>query len=1002
MSATPHRLAKPGAHEVIDRQHVIHFTWNGEAMQGLAGDTLASALLANGVRVVGRSFKYGRARGVVSAGVEEPNALVALEDGGHFVPNIKATEVELYEGLNARPATGRPSLKMDYKRLFSPLHRFMPAGFYYKTFQQPKSLWPRYEHFLRQMAGFSVAPVEPDAEAYEHNNLHCDLAIIGGGVAGLASALEAGQAGAAVILIDERPALGGNWFTEADAKIDGVPVREWIACTEAHLRQLPNVRILTRTCAYALHDYNLIQALERVQDHLPLKARAGGVRQRLHKIRPRRVLLATGAHERLIAFDNNDLPGIMQASAVQSYVHQHGVLPGRDVVIFTNNDSGYGLLKDLQALGRPVRAIVDCRAEVPRQPRALAQHYRTPLFSGAAVVAAQGRGQLASVTVQGVVHLDDCRWGVTGAPQTISADLLAVAGGWSPVVHLDCHTGAKPTWSDEVCAFLPKATGKDRDYAGSLLGLARLDDCLASGRRAARQSLAALGYRVEQLHAVDSPVSLHTAPFFRAPDWDGKQFVDLQNDVMAKDIRLAIRENFRSIEHIKRYTALGFGTDQGKTGNVIGIAIASEVMGKPMAEVGTTTYRPAYTPVTFGAMAGEYVGELFEPERHTPMHFWHLENGAEWENVGQWKRPWYFPKAGEDLHTAVQRECLAARTGVAMMDASTLGKIDIQGPDAREFLNRVLPNDWSAIKPGQCRYTVMLDENGMVKDDGVTACLGEQHFLMTTTTGGAASVFLNLESWLQTEWPDLRVYLTSVTDHWSTTAVVGEHSRAILQTLCADVDFANEAFPFMHWRKGRILGVPVNIMRISFSGELAYEVNVQANYGRAIWEAIHQAGQPFGITPYGTESLHVLRAEKGFPIIGQDTDGSVSPVDLGMQWILSKKKPHSYLGKRALARPYMNRPDRKHYVGLLTDDPAEVIPEGAALIVAPDSRQSQGHVTSSYFSPILGRSIALALLEGGHGRAGEKIFAAHHSGKRIAARVCGTVFYDKEGERQHV
>lgn len=995
------RMAQPGPFETLDRGRRIDFTWAGQQLQGVAGDTLASALLANGIRVVGHSFKYGRPRGLVSAGVEEPNALVVLEQGGHFTPNVKATEVELYQGLVARPATRNTEATFDLKRLLKPLHRFMPAGFYYKTFQHP-FVWRRSEPLIRQMAGFAPAPVQADAERYEHNHVHCQLAIVGAGVAGLAAALEAGEAGIDVVLIDERPALGGDWFTDVRADIDGQPVTAWIARAEARLRALANVRILSRTCAFALHDYNLIQALERVADHLPVSERRGTLRQRLHHVHPQRVLLATGAHERLIAFDGNDLPGVMQASAVQAFLHRQSVLPGRDVVIFTNNDSGYTLLADLHAAGRPACALVDCRARVTASLQELARHCGTRLLTGHAVVSAEGKSHLEGVTVRAVRHLRDCRWEAIGEGERLEADLLAVAGGWSPVVHLDCHTGAKPVWSDAACAFVPKAEGASRHYAGALLGLSERESSVESGRDAGRAAVAAIGGRPAEAKPPELQNGLNTAPFFHAPGLSGKAFVDLQNDVMARDIALAIRENFRSIEHIKRYTALGFGTDQGKTGNVIGVAIASDVMDTPMDSVGTTTYRPAYTPVTFGALAGEYVGPLFEAERHTPMHFWHLEQGAEWENVGQWKRPWYFPQKGEDLHAVVHRECLATRRGVAMMDASTLGKIDIQGPDAREFLNRILPNDWTATKPGQCRYTVMLDENGMVRDDGVTACLGEQHFFMTTTTGGAASVFVNLEAWLQTEWPDLKVYLTSVTDHWSTTAVVGEHSRAILASLCQDIDFSAEAFPFMQARHGHILGVPVMIMRISFSGELAYEVNAQANYGQSIWEAIHQAGQPFGITPYGTEALHVLRAEKGFPIIGQDTDGSVSPVDLGMNWLLSKKKPHHYLGKRALARPYMNEPDRKHYVGLLTEDPAVVIPEGAALVASADSRTALGHVTSSYFSPILGRSIALAMLAGGRERSEQVVYAAHYSGRRIPARVSSTVFYDQEGVRQHV
>jgi sarcosine oxidase, subunit alpha len=651
------------------------------------------------------------------------------------------------------------------------------------------------------------------------------------------------------------------------------------------------------------------------------------------------VVLATGAIERPLVFGDNDRPGIMLASAVSRYVNRYGVKPGSKAVVFTNNDSAYATAEHLRQAGLEV-TMVDAR-------------------DGAVVLRAAGGRRVTGVRVRD-----------RSGERSIACDLVAMSGGWSPAVHLHAHSGGRPVFDEARACFVPGAATQRQRSVGRCNG-----DFPPAGR----------------------PIQ----PLWRVAGASGKQFVDLQNDVTAADIALAAREGYHSIEHVKRYTALGFGTDQGKLGNINGMAILAAELGQSIAATGTTTFRPNYTPVTFGALAGPELGDTFDPVRTTPLQAWHVARGALFENVGQWKRPWYFPRPGEDLHAAVNRECLAARNGVAIMDASTLGKIDIKGPDAAEFLNRVYTNAWLRLGLGKCRYGLMLDENGMVMDDGVTTRLGENHFLMTTTTGGAARVMTWLERWLQTEWPGLEVHLTSVTEHWSTAAVVGPKSREVMKAVCRDVDFDAAAFPFMSYREGTVAGVPARIMRISFSGELAYEINVRADRALPVWEAFVAAGEPFGITPYGTETMHVLRAEKGYIIVGQDTDGSVTPVDLGMEWILTKGKDH--LGRRSLFRSDTAREGRKQLVGLLAEDPASVLPEGAQVVA--DARAAVpvpmlGHVTSSYFSAFLGRSIAMALVKDGRNRMGERVELPLSDGRVLRATIASPVFVDPEGKRQ--
>lgn len=988
----------------IDRSAEVRFSFNGKSYTGYRGDTLASALLANGVHLVGRSWKYHRPRGIVSAGVEEPNAIVQLGLGARTVPNALATTIEIHDGLTASSVNCWPGVERDYLSIVGKFSRLFPAGFYYKTFMWPKSLWRTYEHFIRKAAGLGEAPRLPDPDRYVKTNAHCDVLVVGGGPAGLAAALAAGRTGARVILADERSQFGGSLLDRRDL-IDDQPSREWVKRVLAELVTLPEFRLLSRSTVFGYHDHNFLTIQERLTDHLPNSERIGA-RERLWRVRAKRVVLATGAHERPLVFGNNDRPGVMLASAVSAYLNRYAVKPGTAAVIFTNNDGAYQTALDLLDARVKVAAVVDARSDTRGALPAAVKARGVEIIQSAVVTNTVGTNR-----VYGVEVMEFDRVSARGSKRMLRCDLLAVSGGWSPVVHLFAQSGGKVAWEEAKACFVPGTSAQAEHSAGACNGSFGLAECLAEGLRAGSQAAKLTGFgdggmkqpprtkavreqAILPLWVVPGPHKLGRGP---------KQFVDLQNDVTSADILLAAREGYHAVEHVKRYTALGFGTDQGKLGNINGMAILARALGQDIPSTGTTTFRPNYTPVTFGAIAGRDVKNLFDPERKTAIHEWHVEHGAPFENVGQWKRPWYFPRMGESMQDAVRRECLAVRNSVGIMDASTLGKIDVQGPDAAKLLNWMYTNAWSKLEVGRCRYGVMLDENGMVIDDGVTTRLSDQHYLMSTTTGGAARVLSWLERWLQTEWPDMKVYLTSVTDHWATLAVAGPNSRKVLEAVCPDIDFTREAFPFMAFKEGTAAGVRARVMRISFSGELAYEINVPANNGRAVWEAVMNVGAPYDITPYGTETMHVLRAEKGYITVGQDTDGSVTPIDLGMNWIVAKNK--DFIGKRSLSRSDTAREDRKHLVGLLTEDPSEVLPEGGQIVANPGAATPVpmlGHVASSYHSPILGRSIALALVKSGRVRLGEQVHVPLSNGKVIAAAITDPVFYDKDGARQNV
>ncbi|OMH23114.1 ferredoxin [Tersicoccus phoenicis] len=967
-----HRLQSGGR---IDRDITLHFTVDGTAFTGHPGDTVASALVAAGVLRVGDSIYKRRPRGIVAAGVEEPNALVRVR-GDVNESMLQATTVELTDGME-----------------------------------------------IDLLDGIGVLDPREDTARYDKKHVHADVVVIGSGPAGLAAARTAAAIGARVILAEQDHVLGGSLLSQPRTEIDGTPASQWLAETVAELEQAPETTVLPRTVVFGSYDNNYLLAVETVTPGptRTTEAHASAIpRQRLWHITAKQVVLATGALERPLIFANNDRPGVMLASAVQSYVGRWAAVPSHRVAVFTTNDSAYDVVDDLRAAGVEVVAVIDARTE--RSERAAeAAAAGVDVRTGAAVVdttsAADG-SRLASVTVRGLAEDGS----LTGAAQTVGADVLAVSGGWTPTVHLHSQRQGRLTWRDDLAGFVPAGPVKNQHVAGALNGTYDTGHAVLEGAAAGADAATAAGFEAApaapvpgdaERAAVVGPVrQLWVVPGQDPTAELTDHVVDLQRDNTVRDVLRATGAGMRAVEHVKRYTSISTAADQGKTSGVNTIGVIADALkaelggdgGAPsVGEIGTTTYRAPFTPVAFAALAGRGRGGLYDPARVTSIQPWHLTHGAVFEDVGQWKRPRYYPQDGEDMDAAVARECRAVRQGVGFQDASTLGKIEIRGADAGEFLNRVYTNGFAKLKPGMGRYGVMCTPDGMVFDDGVTLRLSDDRFLMTTTTGGAAKVLDWLEEWSQTEWPELDVTFTSVTEQWSTVAVVGPKSRDVIAGLAPDLDVSAEAFPFMAVRETTLAsGLSVRICRISFSGELAFEVNVPSWYGLAVWEQVAEAGAAFGITPYGTETMHVLRAEKGFPIVGQDTDGTVTPQDLGMDWIISKFK--DFIGKRSYSRLHNAETNRKQLVSVLPVDRATLLPEGTQLIEPGTSTDRTpvpmvGHVTSSYRSQALERPFGLALIKGGRERLGTRLLAPV-GGDLVEVEVGATVLYDPEGARR--
>jgi len=947
------------------------------------------------VRVVGRSFKYHRPRGIFTAGPEEPNALVRVGDGARAEPNTRATMVELYDGLVAASQNCWPSLGYDIWALNNLIAPLFPAGFYYKTFMAPARAWPAYERLIRRAAGIGAHVPHPDPDRYDRRFAHCDVLVVGGGAAGIMAATAAARAGADVMLVDERDALGGHLRGE---RTGGELLRP-------HLRALEkqtNVRLLPRTTAFGIYDHGTVALAERVTDHLGRAADASLPRQRLWTVRAREIVIAAGAIERPLVFAGNDRPGVMLASAARSYLNRFAVAPGRRAVVFTNNSDAYRTAFDAASSGIAVAAIVDAWPAPADALVAAAQQEGIAVRTGHAVVATRGGRALRAVAVAPI----DGEGRPAGAVTWIDCDLLAVSGGLTPSVHLYSHTGGTLAWNDTIAAFVPAAGAANTHVCGAARGVFPLADCLADGARAGAVATEALGLKAPPL---DLPVCEPEEPWSMRPLWDvkpaaklpGRRFVDLQDDVTADDLALAVRENYRSIEHVKRYTTLGMGTDQGKTANLNGLAMVADRRGEAIAAVGTTTFRPPYTPVALGALAGPETGKHLEPIRRTPLHEWHAAHGARFVEAGQWLRPRAYLRAGESFDAAWRREVLAVRSVAGICDVSTLGKIDVQGPDAAGFLERVYCNGFARLAVGRCRYGLMLREDGIVLDDGTVTRLGERHYLATTTTANAGRVLAHLEYLLQTGWPELKVRVASVTDQCGQIALAGPRSRDVLRKI-VDADVDNAALPFLGFAAARIAGAGVRLFRISYSGELAYEIAVPAGHTVAVWEALLAAGREFGLAPYGTEAMAAMRIEKGH-VAGGEINGQTTPADLGLARLVSANK--YFIGRRLLERPALADEARPSLIGLEPVDGVTAIPAGAQLIAYARAKPPVpmlGHVTSATFSPTLDRPIALALLKGGSARKGETVTAAAPlDGICVDARVVDPVFYDPTGERLH-
>jgi methylglutamate dehydrogenase subunit C len=982
--AQPHRL--DGG--LIDRSRPMRGTFDGRAIDGFAGDTLASALLANGIRLVGRSFKYHRPRGIVSAGPEEPNALIELRSGARREPNTRATAIEMFDGLEAASQNRWPSLHFDLLSANSLLSPFFPAGFYYKTFMWPSAFWERvYEPIIRRAAGLGRAAAEPDPDHYEQAFAFCDVLIVGAGAAGLAAAQVAARSGARVILCEQDFATGGCLLSD-DRDIGGAPGGAWANAIVAELEGCSNVRLMRRTCVFGVYDGGVYGAVERVADHV-LQPAAHEPRQRLWRIMAKRAILASGAIERPLVFPGNDRPGVMMAAAVRSYLNRFAVTPGRRVALFTNNDDGWRTAGALRKRGVDIAAIIDRRPEIPANLKAQCPDAR--IILDAQVSATTAGPLLRAMTVA-----------TRAGTATIEADTLAVSGGWNPDLGLTCHHGGRPAWNAEISAFVPGQPPPGLVAVGAANGRMLLRDCLADGSEAGRTAATDTGFAA----SVQEPPRVDDETFAVAAFWHlggDKAFVDFQNDVTAADIALSEREGFRAVEHLKRYTTLGMATDQGKLSNVNGLAIMAALTGQTIPAVGTTSYRPPQVPIAIGALAGHHRGGQFRPTRLTPSHQWAQQEGAVFVETGAWLRAQYFPRAGEqDWLATVTREVRTVRSAVGFCDVSTLGKIEVHGPDAGAFLDRLYINTFSNLPVGRARYGLMLREDGIAFDDGTTSRLADDRFFMTTTTANAVRVFAHMHFCHQVLWPELDVAFASATDEWAQFSVAGPKARDVLTRL-VDPPFsiANADFPYMAVAELEVCGgIPARLYRLSFSGELAYEIAVPARYGDALAAALMQVGEPFGIAPYGTEALGVMRIEKGH-VAGNELDGRTTADDLGLGRMMSSKK--DFIGRLMASRPALVDRKRPKLVGLRPRDRGKRLYAGAHLLplgAAHVAENDEGVITSVAFSPGLDHWIGLGFIVGGAERLGQTLMMVDFMRDAfIEVELCAPVFVDPKGER---
>ena len=986
MSFAPHRLPAGGR---IERSARLNFSLDGRRMSGFAGDTLASALLANGVKVVGRSFKYHRPRGFLSAGGEEPNGLFTLGDDGRSEPNIAGTVTELSEGLVARRQNAWPSVAFDLRSINAIGAALLTAGFYYKTFMGPtRGAWMFYERFIRRAAGLGAATHRADPDRYETRHAFADVLVVGGGPAGLAAALAAARAGARVVLAEQDSLVGGSLLSET---VTG-PAEKWRCDIESELESLPQVTVLRRTTALGVYDGNTVALIERRAELAD--AAAGAARQVVITLRARAIVYATGAAERPLVFANNDRPGVMLSSAVRTYLNRFAVSLAERAAVVTNNNGAYAAAFDLARQGTAV-TVIDQRPAVPQELHAQAISHGIELITGATVTDVHGSKAVHAVTIAGMA--DGLR------PRRHDCDLLCISGGWSPLVHLTAHGGLKPRYRSDIAAFVPEGYAPGQFGAGAVSGTFALTAAINEGADAGRKAARHAGR--------DAPASGVTAPalddsvYSIEPDWrqprrhPEKAFIDFQNDVTVRDLMVAHQEGYESVEHLKRYTTLGMGTDQGKTSNINALAMLASLRGEDIPAVGTTTFRPPFVPVALGALAGRSVGKHFRPMRRSPLHDWHLAHGGQLIEAGPWMRAWWYRWAGPTVERAYIEEMRQVRTAVGIADASTLGKIDLQGPDAAELLSRIYVNNFASLPVGKSRYGVMLSDDGMVLDDGSTTRLSATHYFMTTTTAQAGEVMSWIEFLLQTAWPELRVTATSVTDEWAAMAVAGPQSRAALELALPQTDLSDARLPYMGCLETELDGVPLRVLRLSFSGELAYEVYVPADYGVALWEHIVTAAEPLGIKPYGLEAVASLRIEKGH-VAGLELDHRTTLDDLGLSLMASKVKP--YVGRALSRRPMLQGPQRWSLVGIECLEPGKALRGGAILFAAGERIEGhgRGYITSVTWSTVLEKFIALGLYRGGLGHTGEEIVCAYPlRDERVRARIVSPVFIDPKGER---